>query len=107
MSAFKCIKCGREYSTNEIRFSSSNRLECVYCLGIKQSNVKGEQKPDIKPVAEQISYQCTSCNYSFKRKKSASIASCPYCNKENTLTIKKMQDASAILNQSLDRKYEF
>ena len=107
MTKYKCNKCGREYETPEIRFSGGSKLECVYCLGIKQGGEKPGQEKEEKPKEKMIEYLCTSCNYSFKRKRSADISRCPYCSKENTLTLKSSQSANKLLRESLDRKYDF
>ncbi len=109
MTKYMCYKCNREYETNEIRFTGTNKFECVYCLGIKTRQIEPVQhkKVEEKPKEEIVEYTCGNCNYSFKRKKSALITSCPYCNKEGTLAVKKSHDASKLLKESMDKNYDF
>jgi DNA-directed RNA polymerase subunit RPC12/RpoP len=101
--AYLCYKCKREYSVKEIKFTASNKYACVYCLGV----VDKEQKKEVTQVQEEtIEYICTSCSYKFSRKKSFLVKSCPYCNKE-TVTVKSVKNANALINESMDKNFDF
>ncbi len=101
---YKCTKCGKNFTVSDIKYSAG-KIVCKFCLGEKH-----EEKPMAKaaaPPEEQTSYVCNSCTYRFKRKKSLVITACPYCGKEGTLTVKKDENASDLIKESLDRKYDF
>ncbi len=110
MGKYKCYKCGNEYETSEIRFTGQNRYSCVYCLGLKTrailSTVK-ETKQQEAAKEDMVSYHCTACNYSFKRRKGFEFKSCPYCNKEGTVVMKKSEDAGKLLKESTDKSFDF
>ncbi len=109
MNKYKCQKCGKEYETKDIRFSAGNKLSCVYCLGMKTRDIEAAvpEPKGKKPKEDTVEYVCSACNYSFKRKKKFVVASCPYCNKENTTTVKRTQDADKLVKDSMDRRYDF
>jgi DNA-directed RNA polymerase subunit RPC12/RpoP len=109
MAKYKCFKCGKEYETSDVRFTAADKLTCVYCLGVKKREILPvhEKKTEDKPKEEMIEYQCGACNYSFKRKKGFLVSTCPYCNKEGHLVVKKSQDANKLINESTDKKYDF
>jgi len=108
MNTYKCYKCGKDYETKDIRFTSSNRMSCVYCQGIKQREIKPVTKiVEEKPKEEMADYICGACSYSFKRKKSVKFNFCPYCNKEGTVSLKKTTGAKDILEESTSDKYDF
>jgi DNA-directed RNA polymerase subunit RPC12/RpoP len=108
---YKCAKCGKDFVQEEIRYTSSNKMACVYCLGIQLRPVTGERRvekiKDNNPVEETVEYQCTKCNYAFKRKKSFLIHTCPYCSNNGSLTIRASKDAKNILRDSMDNRYDF
>ncbi|MEM2131310.1 MAG: hypothetical protein QXR96_02190 [Candidatus Woesearchaeota archaeon] len=99
MAKYHCYKCNREYDSNEIRFTSNNKIACVYCLAIKP---REEKKTEIKEKAKEtlIDYSCGSCGYTFKRKESFIVRACPYCGKEGSITIKKKDTAEKLIKES-------
>lgn len=107
MGKYKCAKCNKEYDTSEIRFSGSNTYTCVYCLGLKKKEIISEPVKKEAPKEEMVEYICSGCNYSFKRKKSFKFNSCPYCNKQGTVSMKKSLGADKIISESTDRRYDF
>ena len=107
---FKCYKCNKEFETDEIRYSASDKLICVYCLGTKKPEIISIDREIKKGSGEKeqfTEYQCGKCSYTFKRNKSFIVESCPYCGKPGTLTKKSKLKADNILKDSLDRRYDY
>ncbi|NTV24111.1 MAG: hypothetical protein HGA85_07135 [Nanoarchaeota archaeon] len=97
----------KDYASSEIRLSPNSKIVCLYCLGQK-ATIEPKQEAK-KPVVneEMLEYTCGACKYSFKRKKSFVLTSCPYCGKNDSLSQKKSGDASNILKDSMSRQYDF
>jgi uncharacterized CHY-type Zn-finger protein len=109
MGKYKCYKCGNEYETSDIRFTGSNKYSCVYCLGVKQRQITPvhEVKKQDTSKEEMLTFHCGACNYSFRRKKGFVFTSCPYCNKEGTVIMKESNDASKLIKESSEKKFDF
>ncbi|MBW2970627.1 hypothetical protein KY320_00540 [Candidatus Woesearchaeota archaeon] len=94
----KCYKCGRKFTSEHMRYDPmrSGQLACKSCLD-RGSKPKGKEESSGKDDSgeELVKYYCIKCNYKFKRKKSARVTICPYCNREGTLTVKT--DAESLL----------
>lgn len=119
----KCFRCGKSYPTTDMRFksSSNNDLICKYCLSknttpqasaVKQpkpmepvKNTEFAMRPQkvvSNPTIDTVNeYKCGKCGYSFKRKKSADVTSCPYCGVEGKLQMKTAKSANSLINDSM------
>ena len=118
----KCFKCGKSYPTSDMRFKSSNNndLICKYCLNkTAPPSVHPEPKQMINPVKNEgysmpkrrvessqvidkmVEYKCGNCGYSFKRKSSADVSTCPYCGKSEQLQMKSAKSADSLINDSM------
>jgi DNA-directed RNA polymerase subunit RPC12/RpoP len=102
-----------------MRYTDTKKMICKYCMDHKQNVAKGnmsvpDHKKPIRALVEEdgpqeasVSYVCTACKYSFKRKKSVPVTSCPYCGKSGKIELKSATSASSIIKDSMDKRFEF
>jgi DNA-directed RNA polymerase subunit RPC12/RpoP len=114
----KCYKCGEEYPATEMRYVDTKKMVCRHCLDRNKDVKKGkisedERKKPIRALVEEeeqekvVSYNCTACKYSFKRKESVNVTTCPYCGKSGKVEMQKKNAASSIIKDSMDKRYDF
>ncbi len=120
----KCYRCGKENDVIDMRYTALNRMICKNCMEKGKTTVaneiilpkkttnssfdlKKETKTQPKNEAKEpmIEYICKECHYTFKRKKSAIIKTCPYCNAEESLDVKSGKTADNILKESTGEGY--
>jgi DNA-directed RNA polymerase subunit RPC12/RpoP len=121
----KCHSCGNEYETAEMRYSSDGQnLICISCLERKVTPTQERGRPAMhhaaapakqpaqqeKPKAhgeEYVEYVCDKCKYAFTRKASMPVTRCPYCSHEGTVSAKSSRSAHSLLEESMDKRYDF
>jgi Zn finger protein HypA/HybF involved in hydrogenase expression len=101
----KCYKCGNSYTTDMMRYDPdrAGRLACKECLSKKDQRTSTTYTNKPKEGDAVVKYYCIKCKYKFERRKSAPIASCPYCGGD-TLTTKT--DATSILKRAEEEDFE-
>jgi DNA-directed RNA polymerase subunit RPC12/RpoP len=120
----KCYRCGKDNDVVDMRYAALNRMICKTCMekgrnppindpvSSKKSKFSTfEPKKDINSPKEDIKepiveYVCSGCHYTFKRKKSANVFSCPYCNAEGTLELKSGKTADHFIKESTGERYD-
>ncbi|MFH0876098.1 MAG: hypothetical protein V1859_09245 [archaeon] len=109
-NTLKCYRCGQTYPVTDMRYTQSNKLVCKNCLN--KANPNKAQMPETKEQKlasreENVEYVCSKCKYSFKRKASAAVGACPYCGRAGTLELKSNQGAANLIDESMDKRYDF
>lgn len=97
----KCYKCGGRFTSAEMRYDPMRpgQLACKQCLerGSKPKAAERSNKIEESETGV-VKYYCIKCNYKFTRKKGAKVTTCPYCNREGSLTCKT--DVNSLLATS-------
>ncbi len=98
----KDLICGRCY---ELKVATSNRPKMAgHFVEPEKIDMNFVNSEDAKKI---IKYYCTKCKFKFQRKLANGIPkTCPYCNKP-TVVKQFIGSADSLINESLDRKYEF
>ncbi len=100
----KCYKCGRKFTTEQMRHDPNKpgSLVCKMCLTKKPTTTEYSSKP--KQGEKSVRYHCLKCNYKFSRRAGVEVLACPYCGRKDTLTTKT--DASSLLKSADDEFFD-
>ena len=119
-----CRVCGRKILMHNMRLDDDKEnMICNDCYQKKSSasqpvsaltkkalenNPYEPSKSKAKSTKSEkmIKYICTSCKYKFSRKESQHVEKCPYCGK-NSIVQDTQLGADKLINDSLDKKYEW
>lgn len=104
---YMCSRCKEQHTSENIRLTADSKIVCLYCLGKKTREFE-IQTPKEKEVRNEnlVEYECKNCGYKFKRKQSVEFKLCPYCGKEGKVVALKSKNASNLLKESLDKRFE-
>jgi hypothetical protein len=104
--------CKKKTPIKNMRYDKDGKsLLCMDCANRFTDKTKQTTPPksaETKKAKTELSelkiqYQCERCKYKFSRKKSWSENRCPYCG---NIQIRQIENATRILQSSVDRKYD-
>ena len=104
---YVCSRCKENHTSDDIRLTADSKIVCLYCLGQKTREII-TQVPKEKTIINEssVEYECKNCGYKFKRKQSVEFKLCPYCGKEGKVVTLKSKNASNLIKESLDKRFD-
>lgn len=109
-NTLKCYRCGQNHLVTDMRYTAANKMVCKHCLSKtnpKKTFSQEQNESKTASMERSVEYVCSKCNYKFKRKAEPPVNACPYCGRQGTLELQSSKGAASLIEESLDKKYDF